>query len=340
MQNSHRLLVAALAVIGSGAAFAQSSVTLYGRVNTSIEHRKIGGVTTNGEFNNASRFGFKGEEDLGGGLKAGFVLEAGFDSSSGSGGAAGGGINFGRQSEVNLSGGFGMLRLGTWTSEAYYAVADYGVLDQPNHDTGVFSDALYSYYGYQEGGDWAHLAGADTNKIAYRTPAFGGLTVEGTMGLHEKTGGSYGDNKNQYELAANWEGGNLALGAGYTKYQDYNDFGIRAHYTTGPFQIGAYYQNVKDDNYGLGKRDVYRVTGGYFFGASEVILSVGHSGEWDNVANSDATQYTVGYNYNLSKRTKVYGAYTKVNNKSGGTYASGVAGDDFSSFGVGIRHNF
>jgi chitinase len=73
--------------------------------------------------------------------------------------------------------------------------------------------------------------------------------------------------------------------------------------------------------------------------------------EYKNINDSDATQYTVGYNYNLSKRTKVYTYYTRINNSNGISYlnggstisslrASGGAGKDFSSFAVGIRHNF
>ena len=75
MQKTNRLALAVLALLGSTAAFAQSSVTLYGRVNTTVERQEVGNVKTTGLFNNSSRFGFKGTEDLGGGLKAGFQLE-------------------------------------------------------------------------------------------------------------------------------------------------------------------------------------------------------------------------------------------------------------------------
>ena len=59
-------------------------------------------------------------------------------------------------------------------------------------------------------------------------------------------------------------------------------------------------------------------------GASEFHVNVGRAGEYKNINDSDATQYTVGYNYNLSKRTKVYGYYTRINNSSEGTYGLGV----------------
>ena len=169
MQNPSRLLLALLAVVGSSAALAQSSVTLYGRVNTSVEHQKNGDNkvvdgTVNGLFNNSSRFGFKGVEDLGGGLKAGFQLESGFSADTG----ASASTFFGRQSEVNLSGNFGMLRLGNFTAESYYATADY--ISMHNHDTGSSADALY-YDPVMYG------ALGTKNKIAYRTPDLGGFTA-------------------------------------------------------------------------------------------------------------------------------------------------------------------
>jgi predicted porin len=69
-------------------------------------------------------------------------------------------------------------------------------------------------------------------------------------------------------------------------------------------------------------------------------VNLGHANKWSNIADSGANQWTLGYNYNLSKRTKVYGYYTKVDNKAGANYMTGVKGADFSSFAVGVRHAF
>ncbi|NMM77690.1 porin [Acidovorax sp. SRB_14] len=336
MQNPSRLLLALLAVVGSSAALAQSSVTLYGRVNTTVEHQKTGDTKVNGLFNNSSRFGFKGTEDLGGGLKAGFQLESGFASDTGAGTgwpglpSSNGGITFGRQSEVNLSGGFGMVRLGNFTPESYYATADY--VSMHNHDTGSSSDALYY--------DPVWFGGLGTkNKVGYRTPSFGGLTVDAAVNLHEQTSGG----KNGYDLAANYNMGPLALGAGYSAVNSNNQFGLRALYTIGQFTVGGYYQRNKDANQlvstGAGTRNNFRLAGMYALGASEFHLNVGRANKWSNVADSGATQYTLAYNYNLSKRTKVYGYYTRVNNSANANY-SAPSGQDFSSLAVGVRHNF
>jgi predicted porin len=78
----------------------------------------------------------------------------------------------------------------------------------------------------------------------------------------------------------------------------------------------------------------------YTLGASEFHVNVGYAGKIGDVANTQATQATLGYNYNLSKRTKVYGFVTKVDNKANVGYATGVDGADFSSVAVGVRHNF
>lgn len=209
MQKTNRLALAVLARLGSTAAFAQSSVTLYGRVNTTVERQEVGNVKTTGLFNNSSRFGFKGTEDLGGGLKAGFQLESGFESDTG----ASSGAFFGRQSEVNLSGGFGTVRLGNFIAESYYATTDY--VSMHNHDTGSSIDALYA--GVMR----------DVNKIGYRTPTFGGLTIDAAVSLHEAPTGTSG--KNAFDLAANYNLGALALGAGYSKQGDVNQWDGRPH---------------------------------------------------------------------------------------------------------------
>ena len=333
MNTLNRCALAALALVGTSAAFAQSSVTLYGRVNTTVERQKDGDVSKTGLFNNNSRFGFKGLEDLGGGLKAGFQLESGFASDTGAGTGWPGlpsstGINFGRQSEVNLSGGFGMVRLGNFTPESYYATSDF--VGMHNHETGSSSDALYQ--------DPVWFNGLGTkNKIGYRTPSFGGLTVDASVNLHENAAGT--NNKNGYDLAANYNVGDLALGAGYSQVDDDKQLGLRALYTFGQFTVGGYYQ--RNDETLRGTRNNFRLAGMYALGASEFHLNVGRANSWSNRSDSAATQYTLGYNYNLSKRTKVYTYYTRINNGGNARYGDvSAAGNDFSSFAVGVRHNF
>ena len=310
------IALAVLATLASGAALAQSSVTLYGRLNVTAERQKVGSDTQTVLEDNYSRIGFKGEEDLGGGLKAGFIIEHGFDPTTG----AAASTFWGRQSEVYLSSKLGMLRLGNFIQESLYATAD--VVSMHNHNTGTSADALYTYFG------------SNVNKVAYRTPEFvKGLWAEASIA--EATAGTGG--KRPVDLAVNYDLGKLQLGAGYTKADQDNQFAVRASYGMGPFTLAAYAQR---DEINDASRNVFRVAGMYTLGASEFHVNVGYAGKRGDLADTQATQATLGYNYNLSKRTKVYGFVTKVDNKANVGYATGVDGADFSSVAVGVRHNF
>lgn len=323
------LIVAAAATAVSSIAFAQSSVTVYGRVNATVESQKDGDDRISAVQNNASRIGFKGTEDLGGGLKAGFLIEHGFSVDTG----AAASTFWGRESNVYLEGGFGKVRLGNMgPTNAYFTTADY--ISMHNHDTGTSSDAFYLY------------PGDATNMIAYTSPSINGLVIDAQYGLKENATGE----KDTAVLTANWVGGPLHLGASVLR-GNFNDkeFALRALYEFGAFTFGAYWARNDIDAAAFGiaadaKRDTYRASVMYTMGAGEFHANFGVAGKWKvsgtTVADSGATQYTLGYNHNLSKRTKVYGFYTAVNNKANAAYNVTAAGNDFSSLAVGIRHNF
>jgi predicted porin len=327
MLMKRSLFVAALATLAAGSALAQSNVTIYGRLNETVEREKVGGDSRTVLNDNASRLGFKGTEDLGGGLKANFLIEHRFrpDTGAATNGAAG---FWSGDSWVGLSSGLGDLRLGRMTSGAYFATADYVSLH--NHDTGSSSDALYSL-GFQS---WV-----TNNKISYTTPTFAGANVEVQYALRE-TGPAHGT-----DIALNYNVGNLALGAGFTKLADDKQFALRALYTMGAFTIGGYYQRTQLEDSAAttfggapftdGKANIFRLSGMYAMGASEFHANVGLAGKVDGVADSGATQFTLGYNYNLSKRTKVYTYFTKIDADDATPYVS-----DYQSIALGVRHNF
>ena len=325
-----QIALGVLAAAAAGGAFAQSSVTIYGRLNLTVESQKFGDEDRqNSVVDNSSRIGFKGTEDLGGGLKAGFQIEHGFNADTGSVRSASAFWN--RQSEVNLSGGFGTVRLGAWTPDSYFATSDY--IGMHNHETGDSSDAFYSStFKYD-------------NKVGYVTPNMGGFqgyasVAEGSATV-ERT----------YDLAGYFDRGPLHLGFGYEKQDDFKQFAIRGLYELGAFTVGALYQ--RDSNTyntvagtSVGSRNYFRVSGMYAFGASELHLNIGRANDYSDLDDSASTQMTVAYNYNLSKRTKVYGYYTRVNagdasvvSRSGGS-AAPIYGGDFNAYAVGIRHNF
>lgn len=349
MTKTTRVMLAVLAVCGTSAAMAQSSVNVYGRINTTVESQKTGGTSTSVMNSNSSYLGFRGTEDLGNGLKAGFQLEGNFGSDNGAG------FNFQRHSEVNLSGSFGTVRLGKFNVGSYLATADY--ISMHNHDTGTSADALYAYV-FPEG-----------NQISYRSPDFGGVTAEFNYGFGEKanrtsslpgvdltpvlgTASVTGEHKGAFDAALNYNNGPLGLGLGYTQAKTETatfdlkeqQLGLRASYTINSLTLGAYYQYYKADADVVDtKRHAYRLAAMYTLGASEFHANVGraqsYKGDLDG-SKTSATQWTLGYNYNLSKRTKVYGYFTKINNGDDAAYGVTNAGDNFRSIAVGVRHLF
>jgi predicted porin len=330
-------LVAALAACFASAAQAQSNITIYGRLNVTAERQDRDGNTQSVLANNSSRIGFKGTEDIGNGLKAGFVLESGFDATTGAADSR----FWGRESTVSLSSAnLGTVRLGNMTaSEAYFATADY--VSMHNHDTGSSSDAFYAYSSQA-----AEIAtGQLTNAVAYTSPTINGFRGDVQIGLND------GEGDRRLALAANYDAGPLHLGAGYEEFNGLKSIALRALYEMGPLTVGGYIEQNSGaaeidalSNPALAtdaKRLNFRIAAMYVMGAGEFHANYGMADEIGDVANTGADQYTLGYNYNLSKRTKVYGYYTSVQSDGAAAaslYTGGV--QDFSSFAVGIRHNF
>jgi predicted porin len=178
-----KTLIALAAVAATGAAFAQSSVTLYGVADASIV--KTTDVDTkfssSGTMNNGtSRWGVRGTEDLGGGLKAGFNFEAGLSLADGSVNQSGGNY-FSRAAYMNLMGGFGEVRLGRTLNPSFFAAAAWELTGTANYS------AVTSQFVSVLGGI------RNSNQIAYTTPNFGGVTatvgyiMKGNNGGNAKT---------------------------------------------------------------------------------------------------------------------------------------------------------
>jgi len=313
-----RLSICTLGMLLATVAHAQSSVEIYGRLNMTVENEKTSGSKAAWNLNNnSSRIGFRGTEDLGSGLNAGFRLEHGFSPDTGTQSQT---AFWARQSELFLgSSSAGTLRLGNFTSEAYYATADY--VSMHNHDTGTSADVLYAY------------VGRNNDKVAYASPAFGGATFHASVGLTDAGGAD-----RNYDLALNWDGGPLHLGAGYERGDnDARQFAVRALYEMGPFTLGGYVQR-DTDGFGVGKgnRTTLRLAGMYALGDGEFHVNWGRAGSYSNVADSKADQFTLAYNHKLSKRTKVYAYWTAVSDNALVYHK----GPDYRSLAVGVRHNF
>ncbi len=315
------LFLAAVATLTAGSALAQSSVTVYGRLNMTVERTRAVNQTVYRLNDNSSRIGFRGFEDLGGGLNASFLLEHGFNTDTG---AQAGGAFWGRESWVALGGSFGRMRLGNMgPTNAYFTTADY--ISMHNHDTGTSADVFYLY------------PGTATNMLAYTSPSMGGLVIDAQLGLSENT-----QIGRTHVLTANYDAGPLHLGASFLQTRGGlsgvkpKEIGLRALYEIGDLTVGGYFIR-NDDAFGINtRRNSYRASAMYVMGPGEVHLNFGVADKikGNAIANDDAKQFTVGYNYNLSKRTKAYTYYTRV------TDDARLYGGKFGSFALGVRHNF
>ncbi|WP_422010040.1 porin [Roseateles sp.] len=332
-------LVAALAAVAAP-AFAQSSVTLWGRLNTSVESQKFGNQDRKVAVqNNSSRLGLRGTEDLGGGLKASFNLEHGLNSDTGTVQTLGGPSTmfWSRQANVELSGAFGTVRLGTWFPDSYFSTVDR--TSNHNHDTGTSSDALFSDFGF----------GVRTNKVGYFSPTVGGFNFIGSVRAGEGSG------PRAYDLSLNYEVNGLHIAGTYAQASRYigagqigsgakrQTYGLEADYAFGPVLVTGYFQSEKVD--GFRTRNIGRVSAMYSLGQSEFHFNIGgtkaggdsasaNGMTGDSFRTAGASQWTLGYNYNLSKRTKIYAFYTDIDQKLPNK------GGDFDSLAVGVRHNF
>lgn len=352
--------IVALAVFGAfaGVASAQTSVTVYGVVDAGIVAEKggAGGSVTKltSGVASGSRIGFKGTEDLGGGMSALFLLENGFAVDTGALGQ--GGLLFGRQAYVGLGGGFGTVTFGRQYTPQYLtlAFADPFV-------TGMAGDAANIMP------NTGNASSRMDNGIKYVTPALGGVTGELAYGFGE-IGGDTSAGR-QLGLAVAYKGGPLGVRLGYhnrnndtatvkntddaksTLLAATYDFGVaKAHAAYGvnkglnssPLRNSANpFGSVVAPTASTDSAD-WLIGATVPFGASTILVSYVHKND-KNAANRDASQWAIGYRYALSKRTDIYTAYARINNKNGAGYTVGSAieaGSGDKAFNLGVRHSF
>lgn len=332
----------ALAIISAAsAASAQSSLTLYGVVDASVESVKAGNTVTRVSSDNlaSSRFGLKGTEDLGGGLKAVFNLEAALKTDTGAADAA----FFGRQAWVGVSGGFGELRLGRTDSSIGALAGNSGLLGAQSYDDFKAAKTL--------AGDKYRRV---DNSITYVLPKLvDGLTAQvqystkaiGTEVAGNKTGRLYG-------LNVQYAAGAFGAGAAYLEAKannaDAKEKSALAYLSydfTGAKVTGYYNRNAS--GVGLtGARELFGARLDVPLGnAFAMQASVSRARDWNDVRNdADATIVALKGIYNLSKRTSVYALATTVSNDDASAIAvgglNGVAGERSSGLAVGVSHKF
>lgn len=323
----------AICALCSSSAFADGNVSVYGLVDMGLVHEsggKDGAVTklTSGVMS-GSRLGFKGKEDLGNGLAANFVIENGFNADTGAAGQ--GGLLFGRQAFVGLSGSFGALTLGRQYSPYYKTVRD---ISDP---FGAVSLA----------GRAGNLIATNTrvdNMVEYQSPSFANVRADLAYGAGEVAG----DSARNRTLSAS-----VGYAAGKARLQ-FATFrltnptatdSVRNNVLAGSYDFGPLAANAGyASNKGLGIADSRDLVLGISarLGVGKVLLShVRHDDR--SAADRDATQWGVGYLYSLSKRTDFYGSYATIHNRNGANFTVGNAtekGTGNKALDLGVRHSF
>lgn len=307
--------MALMALMAVQTAGAQSTLTVSGRLNTTVEHRAVQGRSVTGVYNNASRLRVIGTEDLGGGLAAGFWLEHGFEADSGAASSASAFWN--RRAQVSLAArGWGEVRLGVVTSESYFATADY--VSFHNHDTGISADALYV------------IVARKLNKLAYTATPADGLRLD--LGVSPGEGAPKAGR--DVDAALWWKLPAVDLGLGCERSAVARQCALRALVPVGALTLGGYLQRDRDGKRaGLGTRSTWRLAAMWKLGAHDLHLNLGAAGAYERLPGSSARQATLAWGYALSARTRVYALHTRLADR-GGLYG------DVRATAVGVRHNF
>ena len=202
---NNKIILAAIASACATSAFAQSSVTLYGLIDEGFDYTtNVGGShayeMTSG-YAQGSRWGLKGSEDLGGGLKTIFQIESGFNVNTGK--LAQGGLGFGRQAYVGIE----SERYGTLTfGRQYDSVVDYLALTTANGNWGGY---LLSHPFDNDNTDNTFRI---NNTVKYASPDLSGFQIGGTYSFSNSTG--FADNR-QLSVGAQYTYGGLLVAAAY-----------------------------------------------------------------------------------------------------------------------------
>jgi len=376
MNKLTKVAVAIGAALTAFGAHAQSNnpspnVTVYGivdayvqslRGDTTLHRVQSGGL-------NSSRFGLRGIEDLGGGLRAFYTLEAGINVDDGS--SAQGGVLFGRQALVGLgSAQFGQVSLGRQYSSIYVATsADFSAFS--NSGAGPNTSLIGGFAGGYEPVRGASLTGAPpgagatgnggparvNNSVRYESPTFAGLRVGALYGAGEVADNTSG--QRLIDLFARYSASIVDVLASRVSDKAVGGTGTDATTTTlaaafafAEGHVYAGFMNVDDG------RPANEDGRGYWLGGDYRINR--HLVRAQYIVNDPRTghdtrtqAFGVGYEYDLSKRTALYGSLTRFANQanagSGGlgrwtaaipTGLTSASSNDLTELAAGIRHTF
>ncbi|KVC58613.1 porin [Burkholderia stagnalis] len=367
--------LAALAACSAG-AHAQSSVTLYGVIDTGLLYQSTSAASFSPNAPNTGKvfrmkdggiyssfWGIKGREDIGGGYAINFKLQGSFDSGTGRlqlSDTPGAVAIFNQVASVGVSGPFGTFNAGRQIVPMIYAMADTDV-----RNAQFFGSILTAWLGINTAAGWPGTStngaiGAlyDSNALVYQSPTFGGVSVAlefapgGVAGQFQ--GGTRESVVLKYanyglNLAAVYYNGhdaNPAPGSTPTGVNNNRFMYVGAKYTRDAFSVSASYANGMNPAHpDRANFDMMSAGVGYRFTPALQMTSAVYYLKDRNRSANKSTSIVLGADYSLSKRTMVYAQVGHVNNR--GTmdqmlaYGQPVAPGMGTTAGmIGLRHNF
>jgi predicted porin len=311
---SKKTAVAAAALLTAFAAQAQ--VNVYGNIDLFVGSIKApileitkAQTEVRSDVATGSFIGFKGQEDLGGGLKAFFKLESAINADTG----AVSGNFWGRTSELGLTGGFGTVQLGNSLSLGFLANNSFN----PFNATGL-ANTSQTLNGH---GAWA-------NSVTYTTPIMSGFSAAAQLQFKETSTAGAKDN---YGLQLNYGAGPMALGFTYSDEasQTMSRWQLGGSYDFGVLKGFAQYGQNKQDGNSV-KQKFFQIGAAVPVTASDAVVA---SFSNSKAGSEKARDFTVAYDHSMSKRTGVYVAAKNV-------YSNWTEPKSGTSFGVGVRHSF
>lgn len=355
------IAITVAAALAPAVAMAETvNVDFYGRIHASLDSVTGNGTTTGANAknsvalnDNSSRFGLKGSNDLGNGVKGLLQVEAGLDGNGAGNGSALPGL---RDTYIGLTGGFGTFLVGKLPAANQYV-----------YDSNLFADQL---------GDAANFTGdlmpgrAD-RALHYVAPGMGGVTVA----LTYLPASSLQSTLNNYNAAADQANNSYGFTAGYaasgiaaklayfnigvgknaamgTTDANLKPLSIAGSYDFGSGMMSAQYVSVKLDNLGVSStRNIYNIGGKFNVSESGAVKAqYSHAGQRGAAADG-ASMIAIGYDHSLSKQMGMYVVYAKTTNDTAGAFsvdnwghnsqsAGMAAGNDPRGLGVGLTYNF
>jgi len=348
----------ALALLGAfaGLAQAQSSVVIYGNVDVGVVKRTNDALTIGKRNNNT--LGFKGTEDLGNGLKAIFQLEMRYEPDTGTNETGAGGVQrqlFQGQTRVGLAGDFGMVRIGrglTAMQESTIAFEPFNGIVSP---AGFYTDLAVAGYTSDPLGLPSNSGNRFSNAIWYNSPVFaGGFQINSTFASRESNGNApiagrgsvqfpqfganHVANSHPYSISTTYKnaGAGVMLAAERNGIDtDMMSFGgyIMPMPTT-KLMVTISRQDQAANRIANQNTKAWVLGANHTMGASRFLAGYGQKNV-DGLAK--VKQFSLGYEYSLSKRTTVY---ADLSNKKGVPVASPTLRSSINHYAVGVNHAF